>query len=366
MSRDWTDQAAPIRSGEELDRERLLAYLGEHLPASDARLEIAQFPSGYSNLTYLLRLWTSDGERQLVLRRPPFGSQVETAHDMAREFRILSRLQDVYSRAPRPLLFCDDTAVIGASFYVMERREGIILRARMPREMHPSPAQMADIAVSLVEALAELHNVDVEIAGLGDLGRPAGYVGRQIAGWTRRWWAARTDEVPAMDEVARWLAAHQPAESGAALIHNDFKYDNLVLAVDDWRQVIGVLDWEMATVGDPLMDLGTTLGYWIEPDDPPEVQALELSPTTLAGNPSRAAVVASYAERTGRQVAAPVFYYAYGVFKIAVIIQQIYYRFSKGLTTDPRFAGLGDGVRGCASMARQAIDKGRLDRLFEE
>jgi len=366
MSRDWTDEAAPMRSGEELDCDRLLGYLDEHLPGSDSRLEIEQFPSGFSNLTYLLRWGTGDDRRNLVLRRPPFGSQVETAHDMAREYRILSGLRVVYPRAPRPLLFCDDATVLGAPFYVMERREGVILRSQMPAEMQPSPPRMAAIADSLVEALAELHEVDVAAAGLGDFGRPDGYVGRQIEGWTRRWQAARTDEVPAMETVAEWLKKHQPVESDAALIHNDFKYDNLVLDPDDWSRVTGVLDWEMATVGDPLMDLGTTLGYWVESDDPPAVRALALSPTTLAGNPSRAEVVASYAERSGRKVAAPIFYYAFGVFKIAVIIQQIYYRFSKGLTTDPRFAGLGEGVRGCALMARQAIDKGRLDRLFEE
>jgi len=366
MSRDWIDQAAPIRAGEDLDRERLADYLARHLVGYPGRLEVEQFPSGYSNLTYLLRLGEAEGgERELVLRRPPFGSRVETAHDMSREYRILARLHGVYSKAPRPVLFCDDEAILGAPFYIMERLRGIILRAGRSPQMRPAPQQMAEIAEGFVDSLVELHRVDASQAGLADFGRPEGYVGRQVAGWTKRWRTARTDDIPEMDEVATWLGSHQPGESGAVLIHNDFKYDNVVLDPGDRQSIIGVLDWEMATLGDPLMDLGTTLGYWVEADDPPEVRRLELSSTTLEGNPGRAGLAERYAALAGRSLPEIVFYYAFGLFKIAVIIQQIYYRFRQGLTADPRFAALGEGVHGCALMARQAIDKGRLDRLFE-
>lgn len=357
---DWTDQPTAVRVGEELDTERLQAYLNERLPGGEGTLVVEQFPKGFSNLTYRIRF----GIRDLVLRRPPFGATIKTAHDMGREYRILSHLSPVYPKAPRPLLYCDDDSVLGAPFYVMERVEGIILRPSMPVEMIPSPEAMARIAEAFVETFAELHAVDYEAAGLGELGRPQGYVQRQIEGWTKRYRRARTDEIPEIERVAAWLAEHRPSEAGHALIHNDFKYDNLMLASDDWTRVVAVLDWEMATLGDPLMDLGTTLGYWIDADDPPAMHQLRLSPTTLPGNPTRAELVERYAQKSGRDVGNVVFYYVYGLFKLAVIIQQIYYRYQQGHTQDPRFAQLIDHVRGCGHVAVQAIQKGRLDRLF--
>lgn len=357
---NWTDRASAIRKGEEPDVESLGNYLREHLEGGAGELVIEQFPKGYSNLTYLLRL----GGRQLVLRRPPFGANIRSAHDMSREFRILSGLTGIYPKVPKPLLYCEDEAVIGAPFYVMERVEGVILRPKMPTDMAPAPEVMAGIAAGLVDTLAELHAVDYRAAGLEGLGRPEGYVGRQISGWTERYVNARTDEVPELEQTARWLADHLPAESGASLIHNDFKYDNLVLAPADWTRVIAVLDWEMATVGDPLMDLGTSIGYWINPDDPEIMHQFQLSPTTLPGNPTRGEVVERYARSSGRDVGDMVFYYAYGLFKIAVIIQQIYYRYKKGHTQDPRFATLNFGVQMCGTVGWQAIQKGRIDNLF--
>lgn len=360
MSRDWIDQPAAVRKGEALDAERLEAYLRAHLPGAEGPLVVAQFPSGFSNLTYLLRF----GDRALVLRRPPFGATIKSAHDMGREYAILSRLAPVYPKVPKPLLYCEDEAVIGAPFYVMERVEGVILRAKMPEAMIPPPDRMAAVAGAFVDTLAELHAVDYAAAGLGELGRPEGYVRRQIEGWARRYRKARTDDVPALERAAAWLDEHQPPESGTALIHNDYKYDNLVLAPDDWSRVIAVLDWEMATIGDPLMDLGTTLGYWVDPDDPPAMQALRLSPTTLPGNPTRAEVAERYAAASGRDLGDVVFYYVYGLFKIAVIVQQIYARYRAGHTSDPRFAGLIHAVRACGDVAERAIGKGRLDRLY--
>ena len=360
------DRAGAVRKGEELDVEHLGAFLTAHFADLTGGVEVAQFPSGYSNLTYLLRAQVrAGGMRELVLRRPPFGSRVRTAHDMGREHRILSGLEPIYPKVPRPLAYCDDETVLGAPFYLMERLEGVILRGGPNEAMRPEPAVMASVAEALVETLAELHAVDPAAAGLADLGRPEGYVRRQVEGWSKRWAAARTDDTPDMEAVATWLGDHQPAESGAALIHNDFKHDNLVLAAEDWSRVVGVLDWEMATLGDPLMDLGGSLGYWVESEDPPELVSLGLSPTMWPGNPSRVEIAERYAALSGRELSNLVFYFAFGLFKIAVIIQQIYYRYRQGLTTDPRFAQLGSGVQACARMARQAIDRGRIDRLFD-
>ena len=360
-SNPWADRATAVRTGEGLDLRKLEAYLARELPEAAGPLSVEQFPSGFSNLTYLLRF----GERSWVLRRPPFGTEVKTAHDMGREYRILSRIRDIFPKVPEPILFCEDTTVVGAPFYLMERVQGVILRPRMPSGMAPGEETMRGIARSLVRTQVELHAADFESAGLADLGRPRGYTRRQIEGWTGRYQAAQTDEVPEIDAAAAWLAGNQPPESAAALIHNDFKYDNLVLDEADWTRVLAVLDWEMATLGDPLMDLGTTLGYWLDPEDPPALRELRLSPTTLPGNPRRAELVQEYARVSGRAVDHVVFYYVYGLFKIAVIVQQIYGRYRAGLTHDVRFASLIDAVRGLGQMAGQAIARQRIDRLFD-
>jgi aminoglycoside phosphotransferase (APT) family kinase protein len=357
----WLDQPGPVRPGEELDVARLAAYLAQVLPgAGPAPVTVEQFPSGYSNLTYLVRM----GARSLVVRRPPVGVAIATAHDMGREYRILSRLHPVYPKTPRALAFCDDPAVLGAPFYVMERVEGVILRRGIPEAMVPPPELTARIASSLVRTLAELHAVDYRMAGLGDLGRPAGYARRQIEGWTMRYRAAQTDHVEDAERVAAWLADNLPAEGGAALVHNDFKHDNVVLDASEWSRVIAVLDWEMATLGDPLMDLGTTLAYWIQADDPPEVREARLGPTTWPGTPTRAEVVEEYARASSRDVGAIVFYYAYGLFKVAVIVQQLYARYVSGRTTDPRYARLIEGVRALSLLARRSIEKRRIDDLW--
>lgn len=356
----WVDQAQPVRTGEDLDRARLAAYLREQLTGIGDDLQIEQFPSGYSNLTYLVRA----GETEWVLRRPPFGANIKSAHDMGREFTVLSRLHPVYPKAPRPVLYCTDDSVLGAPFYLMERVEGVILRANMPVAMCPDPPQMGRIASELARTLAELHAVDVDAAGLGAFGKPDGYVRRQIEGWTRRYRRAQTDEVPDIEHASRWLHAEIPSESGASLIHNDFKYDNVVLDSAEWGRIIAVLDWEMATVGDPLLDLGTSLGYWVEAGDPPAMHALALGPTTLPGNPSRAEFVDQYAAFSGCTISNIVYYYVYGLFKVAVIVQQIYARYVHGYTQDSRFAGLIHAVRACGQMANLAIEKQRIDRLL--
>ena len=361
----WMDKPATVRPGEALDADKLAAYLRQHVPGlpESAALQVEQFPSGHSNLTYLLRI----GERELVLRRPPFGAKIKTAHDMGREYLILSRLADVYAKVPRVLVYCEDETVLGVPFYVMERLKGIILRAAAPKGLELSPTLMRALSENMLDNLVEIHRVDYQAAGLGDLGRPAGYARRQIEGWTQRYANARTDDVPDIERVAAWLAEHTPpdADSGSALIHNDYKYDNLVLSPDDPASIIGVLDWEMATLGDPLMDLGTSLGYWVDPGDPPELQTLRFGLTTLPGNLNRRELAQRYAQQSGRDVSNILFYYVYALLKIAVIVQQIYARYKAGFTQDERFARLIDAVWALGRTAMLAIDKGRIDDLAD-
>lgn len=350
MSNDL-NTTAPIRAGEELPAESLAAYLTAHLPGGGGSLVVEQFPAGHSNLTYLVR-W---GERELVLRRPPFGNQVKTAHDMSREFRILSRLGEVYPPAPRPELYCEDETVIGAPFYLMERRRGMVLRRTLPRGLSISPEVARRMACALIDNLAALHRLDVREVGLADFGRPEGYVARQVAGWIQRYTNAQTDDVPSMNRVADWLRAHQPLEAGCAVIHNDYKYDNLLLDVDDPTRIVAVLDWEMATIGDPLMDLGTSLAYWVEATDPEPLRQAAFGPTALPGSLTRREVIERYQERTGREVTRPTYYYCYGLYKLAVIVQQIYARYVRGHTSDPRFGQLGGLVSLLSGQAERAI-----------
>lgn len=359
MSTKWIDQPTTVRQGEELDTARLETYLGQHVPDLGGPITVEQFPSGYSNLTYLLHV----GDRELVLRRPPFGARIKTAHDMGREYRILSHLAGVYPRVPRPLLYCKDESVLGAPFYLMERLKGVILRASAPEGLELSPSLMRRLSENFIDNLVEIHRIDYKAAGLGDLGRPAGYVRRQIEGWTKRYHNARTDDIPDIERVTAWLAEHILPEVGASLIHNDYKYDNLVLDPHDLSRIIGVLDWEMATIGDPLMDLGTTLGYWVDPGDLEELKLLAFNPTVLPGNLNRRQLAQRYAEQSGRDTSNILFYYVYALFKVAVIAQQIYARYRAGFSKDERFAALIYVIRLLAQMAVLAIEKGRIDDL---
>jgi aminoglycoside phosphotransferase (APT) family kinase protein len=419
MATDLLDQPQRVRSGEELDVPKLEAFLKARFPDLAGPLAVEQFPKGYSNLTYSVRF----GDREMVLRRPPFGAKIKTAHDMGREYRILSHISPRYPKVPRPLVYCADESVLGAPFYLMERVSGIILRATPPPGLELSPPVMRSLAENFVENLVELHALDYAAAGLADLGKPEGYVTRQIEGWTKRYQNARTDDIPDMDRLARWLADHLPTESGACLIHNDYKYDNLVLAPaslspprgylssgvrpssgaacsassglpnsggasgvsdvaapEDGRtplnkyprgegspqnplHIKALLDWEMATIGDPLMDLGCTLGYWVDPDDPDDWQQQSFGVTTLPGNLNREQLLHRYSQLSARNASQPVFYYAYGLFKIAVIVQQIYARFKQGLTKDERFARLIHTVRAASHTAELSIKKNRISKL---
>ena len=349
-----TDQPTTIRPGEELDLANLVEFLRQRGLGEGGAPEAAQFPGGYSNLTYLLR-W---GGRELVLRHPPFGANIKGGHDMAREFRVLEALGRVYDKVPRVLAYCDDAGVLGAPFYVMERVRGVILRGGAPIGVAVNNEAMARIGAATIDALADLHALDYGAAGLAELGKPEGYTMRQVAGWTKRYHAARTDDCPDLGPLASWLAANAPAAHGAALIHNDYKYDNLVLDPRDLTRIVAVLDWEMATIGDPLTDLGTTLAYWAEPGDPAALRAMGAS--SWPGNLSRQQVLERYAARSGRDVSGIVFYYAYGLFKNAVIALQIYARYRQGHTQDERFARIIDVVGCYAELAERAIERGRI------
>lgn len=369
------DQPRPVRSGEELDAARLGPFLKATIPGLEGSLSIQQFPKGFSNLTYLLTV----GGREMVLRRPPFGAKIKTAHDMGREFRILSHLHTHYTKVPRPLVYCQEESVLGAPFYVMERVKGVILRAAPPAGLELTPPFLGRLSRDFIDNLVNIHHVDFVAAGLGDLGKPDGYVTRQIEGWTKRYQNAHTDDLPEMDRVAAWLATHKPAESGACLIHNDYKYDNLVLDPDALTPglvsdsdagspgagslIKAVFDWEMATIGDPLMDLGSTLGYWVDGDDPEEWRQHSFGVTTLPGNFNRQQLLDRYCQVSGRTISDPVFYYVYGLFKIAVIVQQIYARFKQGLTKDERFGRLIRTVDAASRTASAAINKGRISLL---
>jgi len=335
------DRPQTVRAGEELDLASLASFLQRHLGESAGTLSVEQFPSGHSNLTYLIRVRA----RELVLRRPPFGSPVKTAHDMGREYRVLSKLHSVYPLAPEALLYCDDASVLGAPFYLMEPIRGVILRRDPPPGSAFTPDIARRLSESFIDNLAALHALDYEAVGLGDLGKPQGYLQRQVHGWIERYHGAKTDDAMEVDQLCEWMKAHMPATSASALIHNDYKYDNLVLDPANLPRIIGVLDWEMATIGDPLSDLGTALAYWVDPQDSEELQAIRWCPSTHAGSLSRAQLIERYASASGRNVSDMVFYLTFARFKVAVIVQQIYFRYRQGLTHDARFAALGEVAR---------------------
>ncbi|MCC6699712.1 MAG: phosphotransferase family protein [Candidatus Hydrogenedentes bacterium] len=349
------DGTAPVRAGEELDSASLERYLCDTLDGISGPLVIEQFPSGHSNLTYLIRA----GDRELVLRRPPFGSTVKSAHDMGREYRVLSKLCRVYRPAPAPLAYCDDASVIGAPFYVMERLRGVILRSRKPQDISVEPGLARACCQSFIDNLADLHALDFRAIGLDALYKGEGYVERQVKGWSKRYRDSQTDDIPEIERLMDWLGTRVPADTGAVLIHNDYKFDNIVLDPDDLTRIIGVLDWEMATIGDPLADLGTSLGYWVEKNDD-EMHVVQCFMTTEPGAMTRLELAEAYAARTGRDISNLLFYYVLALLKLAVIVQQIYYRYKKGLTKDERFAVLIVMVQTLGRKAAAAIETGRV------
>ena len=353
---DLRDHPTSVRAGEELDPARLEPFLREHFPDATGTLSVAQFPSGHSNLTYLVCL----GDRDMVLRRPPFGSKVKTAHDMSREYRVLSKLHFTYPQAPKALLYCEDPSVLGSPFYLMERVQGIILRREPPEGLLTNAETARRLSEAFVDNLARLHALEYTALGLADLGKPQGYLDRQVGGWIQRYHGSQTHNLAEVEKISVWLNERKPSETSYALIHNDYKYDNTVLDPTDITRIVGVLDWEMCTIGDPLTDLGTALAYWVDPHDPPELQHIRWGPTTLPGTLMRAELVGRYAQTTGRDVSNMVFYRVLALFKVAVIIQQIYYRYHQGLTKDARFASLPEVVKVVLRAAWRSAEDGSL------
>ena len=331
-----------VRAGEELNTGALQEYLRGKVEGFDSGLVVEQFPGGHSNLTYLLRA----GDREYVLRRAPLGPVAPKAHDMVREYRVLHAVHPHFAETPAVYHLCENTAVLGAPFFLMERRRGIVLRDRVPDSLAAIPHLPERVSEGFVDCLVRLHAIDVSPEPLGSLGKPEGYVERQVRGWAERWNRAKTEDLPEMDRVVQWLGAQIPRSTETTLIHNDYKLDNVMLSMDQPGRIEAVLDWEMATIGDPLSDLGLTLCYWSWASAP---QAEGI--TSQPGWYTRDQFVNRYAELTGRDVTHLRYYEVLGVFKLAVIIQQIYHRFHCGQTRDERFRHFDQRTR---SLVRQA------------
>jgi len=332
------DQASAVRTGEELDIAAVDKYLKCHIDGLVGTPIVKQFPGGASNLTYLISYTDQNPKKDLILRRPPFGTIAKSAHDMIREAKIIQSLNPVYPYVPEIFAICEDHSVIGCDFYVMERFDGIIPRQEMPKDLVLSQDDTQKLCLNVIDRLIELHQIDVKAQGLSSLGKGEGYVARQIEGWSDRYRKAITDNASGFEKVMAWLDEKQPQDVANCLIHNDYRFDNVVLNSENPVEIIGVLDWEMATLGDPLMDLGNSLAYWVEADDDAVMQFMRRQPTHLKGMLTREEVIEYYLKKTGFDVPCFDFYEIYGLFRLAVIIQQIYYRFHHGQTKDKRFA----------------------------
>lgn len=345
----------PIRSDEHLDETRLAEYLRDKLPDAGGPLTVRQFGGGAANLTYLLTF----GSREYVLRRPPLGPVAPSAHDMAREYRVLSVMHRAFPPAPQAFHFCDDPAIIGAPFFVMERRNGVVVRRTLPAEYQFIPDAPQRLSRALVDTLANFHAVDFHELGLSDLGKPDSFLSRQIEGWNKRWYGAKLHDLPEMDAVYAWLRTHIPPTSEVTLVHNDYKLDNIMLAPTDPGRVVAVFDWDMCTLGDPLSDLGALLTYWTGPEDPPFLQeiARTFMPVGETRFLTRAELVSRYAKQSGRDVSDIRFYHVLGLFRLGVIIAQIYMRYYRGQTKDERFASLAPMIPLVAQAAYQRIDE---------
>jgi aminoglycoside phosphotransferase (APT) family kinase protein len=342
----------PVRPGEEIDAAAVGRFLERKIPGARGVPEVRQFPGGHANLTYLLRYPTAS----YVLRRPPHGDLAPGSHDMAREYRALSKLWQAFPQAPRAYVLCEDVRVIGAPFFVMERRGGIVVRREVPPEFGggSDPAQNRKLSEVIIDTLAAFHAVDPRACGLDDLGRPEGFLARQVKGWKDRWERAKTKENPAADAVARWLADAMPPSPPPTLVHNDWRLDNMAVDPADPGRCVAVFDWDMCTRGDPLTDLGTLLASWIEPGEPFEF--LAAMPSRAPGFMTRAEAIARYAERSGRDVGRMPYYYVFGLFKMAVVVQQLYFRWHRGQTSDARLAGGEMVAEGLIDLARRHLD----------
>jgi aminoglycoside phosphotransferase (APT) family kinase protein len=351
------DEPTEIRKGEELDAKKIEEFLKDALPHLTGEVVLRQFPRGHSNLTYSIRV----GDTELILRRPPFGRKAKTAHDMLREYRILEAIHPVFPYSPKPLVYSDDPSVMDCPFYVMERLEGIILRRDLPEGLHFPPQDAKKLCENFIDLFCQLHAIDYQEIGLEDFGKPAGYVRRQVEGWSRRYRDARTPDAPDYEPVMEWLHEHMPEDTDSpTIIHNDFKLDNVVLDPDNPLNIIGVLDWEMATIGDPLMDLGGSLAYWVEAGDSENMKLIRMMPTTMEGMLTRKELIVRYEKRSNRTVALFDFYYCFGLFRLAGIAQQIYYRYYHKQTEDERFKMFIYAVRFLEETAQAVIQQSEL------
>ncbi|MCB9765564.1 MAG: phosphotransferase family protein [Alphaproteobacteria bacterium] len=353
MSAALIDRPKPPRDDDRLDVPAVAAWLAEHIPGLTGTPRVHQYRGGASNLTYLLE-WP---DREMILRRPPFGTKARSAHDMGREVRFLTALRPHYPALPEVYAHCTDPEVAGGEFYVMERIRGIILRQDLPPELGLDAAQTRRLCEAVLTKLVELHRVDVEAHGLTHLGKGAGYGRRQIEGWSRRYRAALTPGAADGERVMAWLAGHMPPDRATCVIHGDFRFDNVVLDPADPMRIIGVLDWEMATLGDPLMDLGNSLAYWVQADDDAVMQLTRRQPTNAPGMLTRAEVWRFYGEATGLDVSDTDFYEVYGLFRLAVIVQQIFYRYHHGQTTNPAFMGFGELAKVLDARCQAMLDR---------
>jgi len=350
-----------VRKGEGIDPIKIKNFLFENelIEHLNEDIQIKQFSNGYSNLTYLLQI----ADREFVLRRPPSGA-IKRGHDMGREYKVLSNLSPHFTKAPKTFAYTEDIEIIGAPFYLMEKVRGVILTNKEVESRNVTSEEFKTISESWLNTFVEFHQLNPAEVGLSDLGKPDGYISRQVNNWGKQYLRAATKDIPAAKFVMKWMDANQPLEYNHSLIHNDFKYDNIVFSEESWENVNAILDWEMCTLGDPLMDLGTSLGYWTMASDGPALAQGLPSPTIHEGNPSRTELVESYSSKSGLKIDNLVFYYVYGLFKIAVIAQQIFYRYDKGLTTNEKFATLDQSCEFLCFMAQQAIQKKRIDNLF--
>ena len=329
-------ELATVRSGEDLDWTAIEAYLRRVAPEGldlSGDLEVQQFPNGAANLTYMLRF----GETELVLRRPPFGQLAPGAHDMKREFRVLSALWKIFDKAPRAYLFSDDPSIAGADFFVMERRRGEVIRGVIPESMRRHDDVAKRVGLALVDAMADFHLLDPDDVGLGKLGRPEGFVARQVSGWKKRWdLVADPNYDAAMGGLHERLARSLPSAQRVSFVHNDLKLDNCMFDPSDPDRVTAFFDWDMTTLGDPLVDLGTLLNYSPDPSDSPGAGRVGHEGMEAMGLPGRADMTARYGERSGLDVSQVNWYEAFALWKTATVVQQLHHRWLVGDSTDER------------------------------
>lgn len=347
----------PVRKGEELNITPIDSAVKAAIDGLSGTPQVTQYTSGASNLTYALDY----PQKRLVLRRPPFGTKPKSGHDMHREYRVMNAIKPVFPAVPKTLFYTDDTSIAGSEFYVMERVEGHLITTRIPKGWNWGEGQGRALCTSFLDRFIDLHAIDFASVGLSDFGRPEGYIARQVGGWNTRYERAWTNNVDKFEDVRDWLDNNQPAvEWKHSILHGDYRIDNCILNVDDPTRIDAILDWEISALGDPLMDLGNMLAYWIQADDPPLMQLMLRQPSTAPGMMTRQEIAAYYAAKTGADISNIGFYYIYGIFRLAVIVQQIYYRYHCGQTDNPRFKNFHQMTNALGNLARAKIKSGTL------